>query len=59
MVKQETFQLRGGDLESADFEDLFETVNDEEISVFVDYDFVTCMDPAIDKGLFGTVNSTL
>jgi len=50
---QVSFHLSGSDLEAADLQHLLETIDDEDLHVLVDRDFVTSADPTVDEGLFG------
>jgi len=50
MFAQMSFHLGGSDLETADFQHLLETVDDEDFHVLVDRDLVTGADPTVDEG---------
>ena len=53
VLGQVGFHLCGSDLETADLQHLLETIDDEDLHVLVDCDFVTSTDPTVDEGLLG------
>ena len=55
MLSQVGFHLSGSDLETADLQHLLETIDDEDLHVFVDRDFVTSANPTVDEGLLGGI----
>ena len=50
MLGQVGFHFCGSDLETADLQHLLETIDDEDLHVLVDRDFVTGADPTVDEG---------
>ena len=51
VVKQETLELRGRDLEAAHLEQLLDAVDDEELRQVVDDDLVAGVEPPVDERL--------
>ena len=50
MLDQVGFHLCGSDLETADLQHLLETIDDEDLHVLVDSDFVASAYPTVDEG---------
>jgi hypothetical protein len=53
MLDQVGLHLGGSNLETADLQHLLETIDDEDLHVLVDCNFVTGADPTVDESFFG------
>ena len=53
MLGQVGFHLGRSDLETVDLQHLLETIDDEDLHVLVDRDFVASADPTVDEGFLG------